>query len=82
MRKLSFCEIQLKDISASLCELWQIMDSTREEKSCFSRIISLIGLSEAEIVEPAALSLDIIQQVFNLFLSFPPTFYLFSFYWL
>nr|GEU96245.1 65-kDa microtubule-associated protein 6-like [Tanacetum cinerariifolium] len=53
---------KLKDISSSLCELWQIMDSTREERSCFSRIISLIGLSEAEIVEPAALSLDIIQQ--------------------
>lgn len=56
-------EMQLKDIAASLFELWQIMDSTREEKSYFSKITSVIRLSEAEIVEPAALSLEIIQQV-------------------
>lgn len=53
---------KLKDIAASLFELWQMMDSTREEKSYFSRITSVTRLSEAEIVEPAALSLEIIQQ--------------------
>ncbi|KVH88366.1 hypothetical protein Ccrd_024003 [Cynara cardunculus var. scolymus] len=53
---------KLKDIAGSLFELWNIMDSTREEKSYFSRITSIIRLSEAEIVEPASLSLDIIQQ--------------------
>ncbi|XP_076914670.1 65-kDa microtubule-associated protein 6-like [Bidens hawaiensis] len=53
---------KLKDIAASLFELWQIMDSTKEEKSYFSKITSVIRLSEAEIVEPAALSLGIIQQ--------------------
>ncbi|KAK9063822.1 hypothetical protein SSX86_017694 [Deinandra increscens subsp. villosa] len=53
---------KLKDTAASLFELWQIMDSTREERSYFSKITSVIRLSEAEIVEPAALSLEIIQQ--------------------
>ncbi|KAI7748558.1 hypothetical protein M8C21_000097 [Ambrosia artemisiifolia] len=53
---------KLKDIAASLFELWQIMDSTREEKSYFSKITSVIRLSEAEIVEPAALSLEVIEQ--------------------
>lgn len=53
---------KLKDIAGSLFELWNIMDSTREEKSYFSRITSVIRLPEAEIVEPASLSLEIIQQ--------------------
>ncbi|KAI7756513.1 hypothetical protein M8C21_014502 [Ambrosia artemisiifolia] len=55
-------DLKLKDIAASLFELWQIMDSTREEKSYFSKITSVIRLSEAEIVEPAALSLEVIEQ--------------------
>lgn len=53
---------KLKDIAGSLFELWHIMDSTREEKSYYLRITSVIRLSEAEIVEPNALSLEIIQQ--------------------
>ncbi|XP_071686419.1 65-kDa microtubule-associated protein 6-like [Rutidosis leptorrhynchoides] len=53
---------KLKDIAASLSELWQIMDSTMEEKGYFSRITSVTRLSEADIVETAALSLEIIQQ--------------------
>nr|XP_043632106.1 65-kDa microtubule-associated protein 6-like [Erigeron canadensis]XP_043632112.1 65-kDa microtubule-associated protein 6-like [Erigeron canadensis] len=53
---------KLKDIAALLSELWQIMDTTREEKSYFSRITSVTRLPESEIVEPTALSLEIIQQ--------------------
>lgn len=55
--------MQLKDIVATLFELWNLMDSTNEEKITFSRITSILGSSEAEIVEPGALSVEIIQQV-------------------
>ncbi|KAI3824360.1 hypothetical protein L1987_05818 [Smallanthus sonchifolius] len=60
-RKVQFQK--LKDIVTSLFELWNIMDTTREEKHHFSRITSVIRLSEAEIVEPGALSTEIFQQV-------------------
>ncbi|KAI7748900.1 hypothetical protein M8C21_006313 [Ambrosia artemisiifolia] len=53
---------RLKDTVTSLFELWNIMDTTREEKRHFSRVTSIIRLSEAEIVEPGALSTEIIQQ--------------------
>lgn len=54
------------------------MDSTREEKSYFLRITSVIRLPEAEIIEPNALSLDVIQQVLHLNLFFPTFFFLFA----
>ncbi|KAL8157662.1 65-kDa microtubule-associated protein 6-like [Apium graveolens] len=59
-RKVRFKK--LKDIVAAVCELWNLMDSTtiREEKCNFTRIISIS--SEAEIVEPDFLSMEIIQQ--------------------
>ncbi|KAI7735882.1 hypothetical protein M8C21_018949 [Ambrosia artemisiifolia] len=59
-RKVRFQK--LKDTVTSLFELWNIMDTTREEKHHFSRVTSIIRLSEAEIVEPGALSTEIIQQ--------------------
>nr|XP_043608072.1 65-kDa microtubule-associated protein 6-like [Erigeron canadensis] len=55
--------LKLKDIVMSLFELWNIMDTTREEKSYFSRITSTIRFPESEIVDPGALSTEIIQQV-------------------
>ncbi|KAL8100680.1 hypothetical protein AgCh_032801 [Apium graveolens] len=57
-RKVRFQK--LKDIVASVLELWNLMDSTREEKRNFTRIISIS--SESEIVEPESLSMEIIQQ--------------------
>lgn len=39
------------------------MDTTREEKRNFSRITSVIRLTEAEMIEPGALSTETIQQV-------------------
>lgn len=57
-RKVRFQK--LKDIVASVFELWNLMDSTKEEKRNFTRIISIS--SESEIVEPDSLSIEIIQQ--------------------
>ncbi|CAK9170485.1 unnamed protein product [Ilex paraguariensis] len=60
-RKVRFQK--LKDIVASLFDLWNLMDSTKEERSNFSRITSILRSSESEIVESGALSMEIIQQV-------------------
>lgn len=54
---------KLKDIVASLFELWNLMDSPREERSKYLRITCIIGLSEPEITEPGVLSMEIIDQV-------------------
>ena len=55
--------MQLKDVAASLFELWNLMDTTKEEQVKFSRINFIVGSAESDIVEPGALSLDVIQQV-------------------
>jgi protein regulator of cytokinesis 1 len=55
--------MQLKDIVASLYELWNLMDSSKEEMSKFSRITYILGNSEPEITQPGFLSTDIIEQV-------------------
>lgn len=61
--------MQLKDVVGSLFELWNLMDTMREERSKLSRIISVLDISESEVVEPGALSLEVIQQVCK---HFPP----------
>lgn len=55
--------MQVKDIVASLFELWNLMDSPKEEKNRFSRITSILKLSETEMTEPGVLSTEIIEQV-------------------
>ncbi|CAK7326864.1 unnamed protein product [Dovyalis caffra] len=52
---------KLKDIAASLFELWNLMDSPQEEKNKFFRITSVIGSAESE-AEPVLLSTEIIEQ--------------------
>lgn len=58
-------KVQLKDIAASLFELWNLMDSPTEEKNKFSRITSVLGFAESEIIEPGVLSSEIIEQVWT-----------------
>ncbi|XP_042048796.1 65-kDa microtubule-associated protein 6-like [Salvia splendens] len=54
---------KLKDVSGSLFELWNLMDTSKEDKASLLRITSVLGLSESEIVQPGALSPEIVQQV-------------------
>ena len=63
----SLFEIQLKDIVASLFELWNLMDSSIEEKINFSRYTSILRTSESEITEPGFLATEIIEQVWDQF---------------
>lgn len=53
----------MKDVVASLFELWNLMDSSKEEINNFSRITCILGASEAEITEPGFLSMEIIEKV-------------------
>ncbi|XP_077230313.1 65-kDa microtubule-associated protein 6-like [Tasmannia lanceolata] len=53
---------KLKDFAASLFELWNLMDSPKEERSQFGRVISIVELSEHEITESGVLSLEMIVQ--------------------
>ncbi|KAL7000744.1 hypothetical protein U1Q18_001897 [Sarracenia purpurea var. burkii] len=53
---------KLKDIVVALSELWNLMDSTKEEKSNFSSITSILESSELEILDPGALSTENIEQ--------------------
>ncbi|KAL5553336.1 hypothetical protein UlMin_040737 [Ulmus minor] len=53
---------KLKDIVATLFDLWNLMDSSRDEKNNFSRIASILGTSEVEITEQGFLSKQIIEQ--------------------
>ncbi|KAG5608501.1 hypothetical protein H5410_019782 [Solanum commersonii] len=54
---------KLKDVAGSLFELWKLMDTMREERRKLSRIISFLDISESKVVEPGALTLEVIQQV-------------------
>lgn len=58
--------LQLKDILTSLFELWNLMDSSRDEKSKFSRITSIMRVSETEVTEPGLLSTETIEQVWSI----------------
>lgn len=53
---------KVKDIVGSLHELWNLMDSPKQERNKFARVSSILKLSETEIREPDILSLQIIEQ--------------------
>ncbi|KAK6921569.1 hypothetical protein RJ641_012076, partial [Dillenia turbinata] len=55
--------LKMKDIVASLFELWKLMDSPKEEKVKFARISSVLGSSESDISEPGFLSAQVMEQV-------------------
>lgn len=58
-----YFDLQLKDIVVSLFELWNLMDSPIQYKNSFSKITSILRLSESEITEPGVLSTEVIEQV-------------------
>ncbi|KAK7308318.1 hypothetical protein VNO77_41920 [Canavalia gladiata] len=53
---------KLKDVVAKLFELWNLMDSSKEERNCFLRITSIVATSESEITERGALSTEMIEK--------------------
>ncbi|KAK6160545.1 hypothetical protein DH2020_003926 [Rehmannia glutinosa] len=53
---------KLKDVAGTLFELWNLMDIPKEETLCFLTYTSVLDLSESEIVQPGALSVEVIEQ--------------------
>jgi protein regulator of cytokinesis 1 len=55
--------MQLKDIVANLFELWNLMDTSKEERNSFLRITYIGATSESEITERGGLSIEMIEKV-------------------
>ncbi|RZC00589.1 65-kDa microtubule-associated protein 6 [Glycine soja] len=53
---------QLKDVVAKLFEVWNLMDSSKEERNCFMKITSIVEASESEITERGILSIEMIEK--------------------
>ncbi|KAL1550801.1 65-kDa microtubule-associated protein 3-like isoform X4 [Salvia divinorum] len=54
---------QLQDLTASLLELWNLMDTPIEEQQVFQKVTCKLAASEDEITEPNMLSIDHINYV-------------------
>ncbi|KAL5129467.1 65-kDa microtubule-associated protein 6 [Glycine soja] len=57
-----FLKMQLKDVVAKLFEIWNLMDSSKEERNCFMKITSIVETSESEITERGVLSTEMIEK--------------------
>ena len=55
--------MQLKDVVASLFELWNLMDTPQEERTKFGRVTYVVRSSESKNTEPGILSTETIEQV-------------------
>ncbi|CAH8318450.1 unnamed protein product [Eruca vesicaria subsp. sativa] len=55
--------VQLKDVMASLFELWNLMDTPQEDRTKFGRVTYLVRSSESNITEPGILSTETLEQV-------------------
>lgn len=55
--------MQLKDVAGSLFELWNLMDTSQEERTKFARVSYVVRSSESDITEPNILSTETIEQV-------------------
>ncbi|CAA7043738.1 unnamed protein product [Microthlaspi erraticum] len=54
---------KLKDVVASLFELWNLMDTPQEERTKFGRVTYFVRSSDSTITEPEILSTETIEQV-------------------
>ncbi|XP_057774466.1 65-kDa microtubule-associated protein 3-like isoform X2 [Salvia miltiorrhiza] len=54
---------QLQDLTTSLLELWDLMDTPIEEQQIFQKVTCKLAASEDEITEPDMLSIDYINYV-------------------
>lgn len=54
---------QLQDLTTSLLELWNLMDTPIEEQQIFQKVTCKLAASEDEITEPDILSIDYINYV-------------------
>ncbi|KAJ0601505.1 putative microtubule-associated protein, MAP65/Ase1/PRC1 [Helianthus annuus] len=53
---------KLQDLAAQLIELWNLMDTSEEERSLFNHVTCNISASVDEVTVPGALALNLIEQ--------------------
>uniref|UniRef100_A0A7N1A6T1 Uncharacterized protein n=1 Tax=Kalanchoe fedtschenkoi TaxID=63787 RepID=A0A7N1A6T1_KALFE len=54
---------KLQDLTSSMLELWDLMDTPTEEQQAFQNVTCNIAASEDEITEPNMLSIDSLKKV-------------------
>lgn len=62
---MTFWILQLQDLTTSMLELWNLMDTPIEEQQIFQNITCKIAAKEHEITEPNMLSMEFIAYVSN-----------------
>jgi hypothetical protein len=55
----------MQEYCAALAELWNLMDTTNEEKYHFERFTSVVGENVDAVSDTGILSIENIQQVFS-----------------
>ncbi|KAL0452555.1 UNVERIFIED_CONTAM: microtubule-associated protein 3 [Sesamum latifolium] len=55
------CELQLQDLTTSLLELWDLMDTPIDEQQAFQKVTRHLAASEDEMTEPDILSVNYIS---------------------
>ncbi|XP_038881306.1 65-kDa microtubule-associated protein 3-like isoform X2 [Benincasa hispida] len=64
LREIKLQRMQkLQDLVSTMLDLWELMDTPDEEQQMFQNITCNIAASEHEIIEPNALSADVITYV-------------------
>ncbi|KAK1406990.1 hypothetical protein QVD17_38600 [Tagetes erecta] len=53
---------KLQELATQLIDLWNLMDTSKEERSCFDHVTCNISASVDEVTVPGALALDLIEQ--------------------
>lgn len=60
---MTFWFLQLQDLTTSMLELWNLMDTPIEEQNIFQNVTRKIAAKEHEITEPDMLSVEFIAHV-------------------
>lgn len=55
--------LQLQELATQLIDLWNLMDTSEDERSLFDHVTCNISASVDEVTIPGALALDLIEQV-------------------
>lgn len=59
--------MQLRDAAKTLSELWNLMDSSEEERQPFEVATNMLGHSEVDAACSGVLSIETIKQVCELY---------------
>lgn len=57
------CHFQYQDLAVKLTELWNLMDTSEEERSLFDHVTCNISASVDDITAPGVLAQYLIEQV-------------------